>query len=177
MTNQLEYTPQGKAKGLPLWMDEWNYFGVTASEQLVAYPVQVNCPAGETGKGDQLATAKGVLFELRVRVKQEHFRASHRHVESEKEHLQLPCLVREKGCQTSSKTYVWQDTNGDCQLQHIRTISAYPNHIPQPDTGNMAGRSQPPPHYWSCSGGGRLAGCNSCGGVFMIPITRPIEPH
>ena len=30
-------------------------------------------------------------------------------IESVTEHLQLPCTVREEGCQTSAKTYVWRD--------------------------------------------------------------------
>ena len=44
-------------------------------------------------------------------------------MESQTEHPQLPCTVKEGGCQTSRKTYLWKDTARNCQLHQIRTIS------------------------------------------------------
>ncbi len=64
-----------------------------------------------------------VLLELQIMLRDEHFLANHGGFESKGEHLQLPYNVRESSCQTSRKTYGWEDTARDCQLQGIRTIS------------------------------------------------------
>ncbi|MCP3664715.1 MAG: hypothetical protein GY696_19855 [Gammaproteobacteria bacterium] len=47
---------------------------------------------------------KIVLLELRIMVRDEHFLVYHGNIESQTEHLQLPCTVKEGGCQTSRKT-------------------------------------------------------------------------
>ncbi|MCP3664107.1 MAG: hypothetical protein GY696_16725 [Gammaproteobacteria bacterium] len=39
------------------------------------------------------------------------------------EHLQLPCTVREKDCQTSAKTFVWRDKESHCNRHRVRTIA------------------------------------------------------
>ena len=64
-----------------------------------------------------------VLLELRIMLRDEHFLANHGRIESKGKHLQLPCTVRESGCQTSRKTYIWEDSAGDCQLHRIQTIA------------------------------------------------------
>ncbi|MCP3666371.1 MAG: hypothetical protein GY696_28370, partial [Gammaproteobacteria bacterium] len=37
--------------------------------------------------------------------------------------LQLPCTVREEGCKTTAKTYVWTNKETPCNLHRIRSIS------------------------------------------------------
>ncbi|MCP3661241.1 MAG: hypothetical protein GY696_01900 [Gammaproteobacteria bacterium] len=49
MIRQLEYTPQGRAKGLPLRFNMWNYYSVTASGDLEAYPDHVECQGERPG--------------------------------------------------------------------------------------------------------------------------------
>ena len=67
-----------------------------------------------------------ILLELRVRVKNEMFLIHKGHVESMTDHLQLPCTVREEGCETSAKTYVWTNKEAPCNLHRVRSIS--PSH-------------------------------------------------
>ena len=56
--------------------------------------------------GEDLVENEVILLELRVRVKNEMFLIHKGHVESVTDHLQLPCTVREEGCETSARTYV-----------------------------------------------------------------------
>ena len=119
MTTQRTYTPQGQARSMQLRVGEWNYFGITAKGQLEEDQSQVKCPGEGPGPRGQLAQADKIMLELRVRIQPEQFRSSHGQVESKKDHSQLPCLVRENGCQTAQKTYVWQNTAGDCHLKYI----------------------------------------------------------
>ncbi len=44
-------------------------------------------------------------------------------VESVTDHLHLPCTVREEGCETMAKTYVWTNKETPCKLHRIRSIS------------------------------------------------------
>ena len=54
MIRRLEYTPQGQVKSMPLRLNTWNIFSITASGDLEAYPDHVECQGEETRDGDQL---------------------------------------------------------------------------------------------------------------------------
>ena len=123
MIRWLKYTLQGRVKGLPLQFNMWNYFSVTGSGDLEAYPDHVECQGEETRNGDKQPEDEIVLLELWILLRDEHFLAKHGRIESRAEHLQLPCTVRESSCQTSRKTYVWEHTACGCQLHRICTIA------------------------------------------------------
>ncbi|MCP3667677.1 MAG: hypothetical protein GY696_35170, partial [Gammaproteobacteria bacterium] len=59
--------------GLPLRMKTWNYFQVTASGDLEAFPDRKTCQGQETRHGEELVKNEVVLLELRVRVRDEMF--------------------------------------------------------------------------------------------------------
>ena len=63
------------------------------------------------------------MLKLRIMVRDENFIINNAIIESQTKHLQLPCTVQEEGCQTSSKTYIWKNTAGDCNLHRVRTIA------------------------------------------------------
>ncbi|MCP3663074.1 MAG: hypothetical protein GY696_11355 [Gammaproteobacteria bacterium] len=123
MTRQQEYIPEGCAMGLPLRLNTWNYFQVKASGDLEAFPDCRTCQGQETRHGEELVKNELVLLELRVMVRDEKFLVNQGNIESVKEHLQLPCTVREEGCQTSAKTYLWRDKESHCNLHRVRTIA------------------------------------------------------
>ena len=126
MVRREHYTPEGRAVGMPLKLNTWNYFQLTASGNLEAYPSYLTCKGQETRHGEKLVENVVVLLELRVRVRNEMFLIHQGHIESVTEHLQLPCTVREEGCQTSAKTYVWRNKEAYCNLHRVRSIS--PSH-------------------------------------------------
>ncbi len=118
--------PEDRTVGLPLQMNTWNYFQLTASGNLEAYPSYLTCKGQETRHGEDLVENEVILLELRVRVRNEMFLIHQGHVESMTDHLQLTCTVREEGCQTSAKTYVWRNKEAPCNLHRVRSIS--PSH-------------------------------------------------
>ena len=69
-------------------------------------------PNGDAGQ-DQVGAAQIQLEQLR---------SSYGQVNSKRDHLWLPCLVRENGCQTLQKTYVWHGPTEDCHLKYIQTL-------------------------------------------------------
>ena len=121
--HRMEYTMQGRVKSMPLRLNTWNSFSMTVSGDLEAYPDHVECQGEETRDGDKLTENEIVLQELRIMLSDEHFLANHGRIENKGEYLQLPCTVRESGCQTSRKTYIWEDRAGDCQLHQIRMVT------------------------------------------------------
>ncbi|MCP3661288.1 MAG: hypothetical protein GY696_02145 [Gammaproteobacteria bacterium] len=86
MVRQLEYTLPGQATGLPLRLNKWNFFSVTASGDLEAFPDHVECQGEETRHGDKLTENEIVLLELRIMVRDEHFLINHGVIESQMEH-------------------------------------------------------------------------------------------
>ncbi|MCP3668712.1 MAG: hypothetical protein GY696_40560 [Gammaproteobacteria bacterium] len=70
-----------------------------------------------------MAPPDHILMEMQVRIQLEQLVSSFGQVNSERDHLRLPCLVRENGCQTLHKTYVWHGAAGNCHLKYVRTIS------------------------------------------------------
>ncbi len=96
MVRQLEYTPQGRASGLPLRLNTWNFFSVTASGDLETFPDHIECQGEETRHGYKMTENKVVLLELRIMVRDENFIINHGVIESE--HLQLPYTVQEESC-------------------------------------------------------------------------------
>ena len=59
----------GQAKGLPLRLNTCNFYSVTASRDLEAFPDHVECQVEETRHGDKLTENKIVLLELRIMVR------------------------------------------------------------------------------------------------------------
>ncbi|MCP3664982.1 MAG: hypothetical protein GY696_21210, partial [Gammaproteobacteria bacterium] len=110
-----------RAVGLPLRLNTWNYFQVTDSGDMEAFPDCMTCQGQETRHGEELVKNEMVLLELRVMVRDEMSHINQSNIESVTEHLQLPCTVREEGCQTSAKTYVWRDKASNCNLHRVRT--------------------------------------------------------
>ncbi|MCP3666042.1 MAG: hypothetical protein GY696_26685 [Gammaproteobacteria bacterium] len=106
MVRRLEYISEGRAVGLLLCLNTWNYFQVTASGELEAFTVHMECQREETRHGDKLVQNEVVLLELRVMVRDEHFLINPGIVESRTEHLQLPCTraVRRPAKPTFGKT-------------------------------------------------------------------------
>ena len=73
MVRRQEYIPEGQAVGLPLRLNTWNYFQVTASGDLEAFPDHMTCQGQETRHGEELVKNEVVLLELRVMVRDEMF--------------------------------------------------------------------------------------------------------
>ena len=72
MIRRQEYIPEDRTVGLPLQINTWNYFQITASGDLEAYPSYLTCKGQETRHGEKLVENEVVLLELRVRVKYYH---------------------------------------------------------------------------------------------------------
>ena len=83
----------------------------------------MTCQGQETRHGEELVKNEVVLLELRVMVRDELFLINQGNIKSQTVHLELPCTVREEGCQTSAKTYVWRDKASNCNLHPVRTIA------------------------------------------------------
>ncbi len=64
MVRRREYIPEERALGLPLRLNTWNYFQVTASGDLEAYPDHLTCQGQETRHGEELVENEVVLQEL-----------------------------------------------------------------------------------------------------------------
>ncbi|MCP3667557.1 MAG: hypothetical protein GY696_34535 [Gammaproteobacteria bacterium] len=92
-----------------------------------AFPDHMTCQGQETRHGEEQVQNEVVFLELRVMVRDELFLINQGNIESQTEHLQLPGTVREEGCKTSAKTYVWRDKASNCHLQRVGTIA--PNRI------------------------------------------------
>ncbi|MCP3668663.1 MAG: hypothetical protein GY696_40310, partial [Gammaproteobacteria bacterium] len=88
MVRREHYTPEGRSVGMPLKLNTWNYFQLTASGNLEAYPSYLTCNGQETRHGEDLVENEVILLELRVRVKNEMFLIHKGHVESMTDHLQ-----------------------------------------------------------------------------------------
>ncbi|MCP3660929.1 MAG: hypothetical protein GY696_00295 [Gammaproteobacteria bacterium] len=99
---------------------------MTASGDLEAFPDHMECQGQDTRHGEELVQNEVVLLELRVMVRDELFLINQGNIESQTEHLQLPCTVREEGCKTSAKTYVWRDRASNYHLHRVRTIAPNP---------------------------------------------------
>ena len=123
MVRSEHFTPEGRTAGMSLKFNTWNYYQLTASGNLQAYPSYLTCKGQETRHGEELVENEVTLLELRVRVKNEKFLIHKSNVESVTDHLQLPCMVREKGCETTARTYVWTNKETPCNLHRIRSIS------------------------------------------------------
>ncbi|MCP3665182.1 MAG: hypothetical protein GY696_22235 [Gammaproteobacteria bacterium] len=104
-------------------MGEWSHFEVSQDGQLLEDQGRLRCPGEGPGPRGQPAPPYHILMELQVKIKLEHLVANLGRVSSEDGGLRLPCLVRENGCQTLHKTYVWPGETGNCQLKYIRTIA------------------------------------------------------
>ena len=68
MVRRQEYIPEGRAVGLPLRFNTWNYFQVTASGDLEAFPDHMTCQGQEIRHGKELVENEVVFLELRVMV-------------------------------------------------------------------------------------------------------------
>ena len=73
MVRRQRYIPEDRTVGLPLQMNTWNYFQLTASGNLEAYPSYLTCKGQETRHGENLVENEVILLELRVRVRNERF--------------------------------------------------------------------------------------------------------
>ncbi len=76
MIRQMEYNQQGRVKSIPLQLNTWKFFIMTASGDLAAYPNHVECQGEETRDGDKLMENEIVLLELRIMLRDEHFLAN-----------------------------------------------------------------------------------------------------
>ena len=63
----------------------------------------MKCQEERPGPQGQTAPPDHILMEMQVRIQLEQLRSSYRQVNNERDHLRLPCLVRENGCQTLQK--------------------------------------------------------------------------
>ncbi len=106
MVRSEHFTPEGRTAGMMLKLNTWNYFQMTATGSLQAYPSYLSCEGQETRHGDKLLENEVELLELRVRVQNEKFVVHYTSVESVTDHLHLPCSVQEESCKTTAKTYV-----------------------------------------------------------------------
>ena len=77
MIRRESYTPPGRVSGMPLKLNTWNYFSLTASGDLEAYPDHMECTCQETRHGDELVENEVVLMELRIRIRNEEYLANH----------------------------------------------------------------------------------------------------
>ncbi|MCP3663014.1 MAG: hypothetical protein GY696_11050 [Gammaproteobacteria bacterium] len=84
---------------------------------------RLRCPGEGHGPRGQPAPPDHFLMELQIKIQFKHLVASLGQVSSEDNGLRLPCLVRENGCRTLHKTYVWPGETGNCKLKYIRTIT------------------------------------------------------
>ncbi len=116
-------TPEGRTAGMSLKLNTWNYFQLTASGILQAYPSYLSCKGQETRHGEELVENEVTVLELRVRVQSEKVLVHKVNVENVTDHLHLPCTVREEGCETTAKTYMWTNKETPCKLHRIRSIS------------------------------------------------------
>ncbi|MCP3668082.1 MAG: hypothetical protein GY696_37265, partial [Gammaproteobacteria bacterium] len=80
------------------------------------------CQGEETKEGDKLTKNALVLMELRVLCRNKKFLASH-NCKSKSEHMKLPGNMPELRCQTGCRTYVWEDSNHECPLHRIQTMT------------------------------------------------------
>ncbi|MCP4118917.1 MAG: hypothetical protein GY737_26680, partial [Desulfobacteraceae bacterium] len=71
MVRSEKYTPPGRVSGMHLHFNQWNYFSITASGDLEAYPDHVECQGEETRHGDELVENEVVLIGLRIMVRNE----------------------------------------------------------------------------------------------------------
>ncbi len=72
---------------MSLKFNTWNYYQLTPSGNLQAYPSYLSCKGQETRHGEELVQNQVTLLELRVRVQSEMFLIHQANVESVTDHL------------------------------------------------------------------------------------------
>ncbi len=68
MVRSKHFTPEGRTAGMSLKLNTWNYYQLTTSGNLQAYPSYLSCKGQETRHGEELVENEVTLLELRVRV-------------------------------------------------------------------------------------------------------------
>ncbi|MCP3665209.1 MAG: hypothetical protein GY696_22380 [Gammaproteobacteria bacterium] len=113
-------------------LKDWNFFQVTSSGDLEAFIDYMECQGEEFRHGDKLVENKVVLLELRFMVRDEHFIINHAIMESQTEHLQLPCSAGKRLLDVQQDIYLarhsWRLPPPPCE-----------DNYSQPDTRNLAG--------------------------------------
>ena len=73
--------------------------------------------------GDTIHTNTLKLAEYQILLKEETFLVSNNKVESETDHLSLPCPYHKGECMTGAATFVWNINDNACSLQMVNTIN------------------------------------------------------
>ena len=110
----------------------------------VMHPVEMNAETilhlneeGQLSSKDNAVACRGVsakingelidnivkLAQFRIKIQEEKFLVKDQVVEVMSQHERLKCKPSESGCQTSDRTYIWENKQGRCSLEKIQDIA------------------------------------------------------
>ncbi len=116
------YELPGKMEPLAFQLNHPLFFTVDMVGALVNSQSGVGCEGEDLHFKGQLYCNKLVLQERRLLVKEETYVIEDVQVESQSDHLMLPCPYTDLACVTGVATYVWEHLGWDCPLRLIRSI-------------------------------------------------------
>ncbi|MCP3661110.1 MAG: hypothetical protein GY696_01225 [Gammaproteobacteria bacterium] len=116
MTLQRVYIPQGQAKPIHQRMGEWSHFKINQEGQVQEDQGQLKCPGVGPGPRSQPEPPDHVLMEMQVRIQLEHLVANSGQVNSERDRLWLPCLVRETAARPCTRPM--------CGMERLKTVTS-----------------------------------------------------
>jgi hypothetical protein len=112
----------GKTEPLAFQLNHPLFFTVDMVGALVNSSSGVGCEGKDVHFEGQLYRNELVLQERRLLVKEESYVVEDDQVESQSDHLMLPCPYTDLSCVTGAATYVWEHLGRDCPLRLVRSI-------------------------------------------------------
>ena len=121
MSTQRRFQPPGSSQTFKIQLNQEEKIAVQMVGELTIQDDQVYC------KGQSYHTKQGILdnvlilSEYSVSVIAEDYIANGPMVESQSDHVSLPCKLNQNGCETGLGTYIWETTGG-CSMEIIQTF-------------------------------------------------------
>ncbi len=122
LVRKLEYSIAGQAKSIKLELNQPAFVEFTATGSLDLKDDRIVCEGQPLRINGVLHQNEVLLEERRILVKEERFLVDQALIESQDEHVRLPCKFQHLGCITGMRTYVWYKNLQICDLQAVKTI-------------------------------------------------------
>ena len=118
-----EYQISGYGDPIKVKLNRPTYVSATLAGSLKMEDDKITCIGQTIRMGDTIHYNTLKLAEYQILLKEETFLVSNNKVESETDHLSLPCPYHKGECITGAATFVWNINDSSCTLQMVNTIN------------------------------------------------------
>ena len=118
-----QYQISGYGDPIKVKLNRPTYISASLAGSLKMQNDKITCVGQTIKMGDTIHTNTLKLAEYQILLKEETFLVSNDKVESETDHLSLPCPYHKGECMTGAATFVWNINDNACSLQMVNTIN------------------------------------------------------